>query len=106
MFQCLLANDGPGSYVIFNYADGLSPLINESIPLPVQAGINAGFGPTPNFVSIPNTSNISVTSNQCWGRYFEKVTSYILLVTFRNSNSLHITDYFQEKVTRYSYILL
>ena len=35
---------------------------------------------------------------QCWGRYFEKVTSYILLVTFRKSNSLHITDYFQEKV--------
>ena len=36
--------------------------------------------------------------DQCWGRYFEKVTSYILLVTFRKSNSLHITDYFQEKV--------
>ena len=33
-------------------------------------------------------------TNQCWGRYFEKVTSYILLVTFRKSNSLHITDYF------------
>ena len=46
------------------------------------------------------------TDGQCWGRYFEKVTSYILLVTFRKSNSLHITDYFQEKVTRYSYILL
>ena len=35
-----------------------------------------------------------------------KVTSYILLVTFRKSNSLHITYYFQEKVTRYYYILL
>ena len=43
---------------------------------------------------------------QCWGRYFEKVTSYILLVTFRKTNSLHITDYFKEKVTSYSYILL
>ena len=29
---------------------------------------------------------------QCWGRYFLKVTSYLLLVTF-------------PKVTRYSYIL-
>ena len=44
-----------------------------------------------------------VRKQQSWGRYFEKVTSYILLVTFRRSNSLHITDYFHEKVTRYSY---
>ena len=43
---------------------------------------------------------------QSWGRYFQKVTSYILLVTFRESNSLHITDYTQEKVAHYSYILL
>ena len=50
--------------------------------------------------------NTLVMEQQCWGRYFEKVTSYILLVTFRKSSSLHITDYFQEKVTRYSYILL
>ena len=39
--------------------------------------------------------------SQSWGRYFQKVTSYILLVIFRKSNSLHITSYFQEKVTRY-----
>ena len=32
-------------------------------------------------------------SAQCWGRYFEKVTSYILLVTSvqEYSNSLHIS---------------
>ena len=31
---------------------------------------------------------------QCWGRYFLKVTSYLLLVTFSESNSLqlHITS--------------
>ena len=32
--------------------------------------------------------------SQCWGRYFLKVTSYLLLVTFSESNSLqlHITS--------------
>ena len=57
-------------------------------------------------VGIKADSLRKVHTVQSWGRYFEKVTSYILLVTFRKSNSLHITDYFQEKVTRYSYILL
>ena len=46
--------------MIFNYADGLSLPIDG---LNVQAGINAAFRPTANFVSIPDTSNISVTSN-------------------------------------------
>ena len=57
--------------MIFNYADGLSQLTNESNPVPVQAGISAAFNSstnitynsTANFISIPNTSNISVTSN-------------------------------------------
>ena len=64
MFQCVFATDGPRSaYVIFNYADGLSLPTDESNAVPVQAGIIAAFRPTTDFVSIPNTSNISVTSN-------------------------------------------
>ena len=34
---------------------------------------------------------------QCWGRYFQKVTSYILLVTFRKSNSLQLHITFRKK---------
>ena len=49
--------------MIFHYADGLSLLTDDLNGVPVQAGINAAFRPTANFVSIPNTSNISVTSN-------------------------------------------
>ena len=48
--------------MIFNYADGLSQLTNDSNAVPVQAGINAAFRSTANFISIP-TSNISSTSN-------------------------------------------
>ena len=62
--------------------------------------------PPPNGPSLGEVKVLCINYCQCWGRYFEKVTSYILLVTFRKSNSLHITDYFQEKVTCYSYILL
>ena len=46
--------------MIFNYADGLN---NDSNTVPVQAGINAAFRPTANYISIPNTSDISTTSN-------------------------------------------
>ena len=50
--------------MIFNYVDDLSQLTDGSNTIPVQAGINAAFsGPTANFISIPNTSNISSTSN-------------------------------------------
>ena len=49
--------------MIFNYADGLSPLNNDTNTVPVQAGINAAFRPMANFISIPNTSNVSTTSN-------------------------------------------
>ena len=46
--------------MIFNYADGLN---NDSNIVPVQAGINAAFRSTANYISIPNNSDISTTSN-------------------------------------------
>ena len=60
----------------------------------LQSGLQPGYQSQPK------------SCTQSWGRYFQKVTGYILLVTFRKSNSLYITYYFQEKVTRYYYILL
>lgn len=60
MFQCVIAAGGrSSSFVIFNYADGLSKLTD----VPVQAGVNAAFRPTANFLSIADTSDISNTSN-------------------------------------------
>jgi len=60
VFQCVLANDGLRSFVIFNYVDGLQDL-NKLSTVPVQAGINAAH--RNNFVSISNTSDISINSN-------------------------------------------
>jgi len=48
--------------VIFNYVDGLQDL-NKLSTFPVQAGINAASRINFNFVSISNTSYISINSN-------------------------------------------
>ena len=64
VFQCILVSGYSNrSYVIFNYADGLSLFTDDLNTVPVQAGINAAFRPTANFISIPNTSDIYNTSN-------------------------------------------
>ena len=63
IFQCILASDFRRSFVIFNYADGSSQLNDDELSTaPEQAGINAAFKSTANFVSIPSTK-ISTTSN-------------------------------------------
>jgi len=38
------------------------------------------------YIAISNTYQELLTLVQSWGRYFENVTSYILLVTFRQCN--------------------
>ena len=76
--------------MIFNYADGLSLFTDELNTVPVQAGINAAFRPTANFISIPDTSNICDTSNvdipgvwmfQINGRPFSEPCAYVRAYT-------------------------
>ena len=60
----------------------------------LRRGFQDSPGSIPVCTVLTKVDKISRSPKQCWGRYFLKVTSYLLLVTSSESNSLqlHITS--------------